>query len=187
MNTILSSFESALYHLVSLSSFELFILLILFGITFQLKDLKAYFSLLFALVVGSIVGLLLCNFSIIHLSSINVKLLLAISILLLGIQNLLSGSSSASTIRYNFFALIGIVLGIGINMHYKNNYGNSFSLYPFVGYNLGATVSYFLISFSSLLLSSLLMLIFKTERRSFNLVLTGIGIGIALVLICTRY
>jgi hypothetical protein len=162
-------------------------ILILFGITFQLKDLKTYFSLLLALLIGSVVGLLLCNVSIIHLSTPTVKLLLAVSILLLGIQNLLSSSSSASTIRYNFFAIIGIMLGIGINLHYKNSYGSSFSLYPFTGYNLGASLFYFLISFCSLLLSSLLMLVFKTERRSFNLVLTGIGIGIALVLIYIRY
>lgn len=187
MNTILSSFQSAFYYLVSFSSFELFMILVLFGITFQIKDLKAYFALLLALLVGSVVGLLLCNISIIHLSTPNVKLLLAVTILLLGIQNLLSSSNSASTIRYNFFAVIGIILGIGINLHYKNSYGTSFSLYPFIGYNLGATISYFLISFSSLLLSSLLMLVFKTDRRSFNLVLSGIGIGIALVLIYIRY
>ncbi|MBN2598569.1 HupE/UreJ family protein [Labilibaculum sp.] len=187
MNTILSSFESAFYHLIYFSSFEPFMLLVLFGITFQLKDWKAYFSLLLALVIGSIAGLLLCNFSIINFSGRTVKLILAISILMVGIQNLISGQGSASTIKYNFFALIGIVLGIGINLHYKNVYGSSFSLYPFTGYNLGASVSYFLISFCSLLLSSLLMLIFKTDRKSFNLVITGIGIGIALVLIYLRY
>ncbi|MFA9371847.1 MAG: HupE/UreJ family protein [Labilibaculum antarcticum] len=187
MNTILASFESAFYHLISFSSFEPFMLLVLFGITFQLKDWKAYSSLLLALVIGSIVGLLLCNFTVINFSHSTVKLIMAFSILLVGIQNLLTNQSSASTVKYNFFALIGIILGIGINLHYKNVYGSSFSFYPFTGYNLGATVSYFLISFSSLLVSSLLMLVFKTDRRSFNLVITGIGIGIALVLIYLRY
>ncbi len=187
MNSILSSFESALYHLISFSSFEPFMLLVLFGIAFQIKDWKAYFSLLLALVIGSIVGLLLCNFTILNFSTSTIKLILAFSILMVGIQNLLASQSSASTIRYNFFAIIGIILGVGINMHYKSIYGSGFSFYPFTGYNLGTTVSYFLISFSSLLVSSLLMLVFKTDRRSFNLVITGIGIGIALVLIYLRY
>ncbi len=187
MNTILASFESAFYHLLSFSSFEPFILLVLFGIAFQLKDWKAYFSLLLALVIGSVVGLSLCNFTIINFSLSTVKLILPLAILLVGIQNILSNQGSASTIKYNFFAIIGIILGIGINLHYKNVYGSTFSFYPFTGYNLGATVSYFLISFSSLLVPSLLMLVFKTDRRSFNLVITGIGIGIALVLIYLRY
>lgn len=187
MNIILSSFESAFYHLTSFSSFEPFMLLVLFGITFQIKDWKPYLSLLLALVIGSIVGLLLCNFAIISFSSLTVKLILAISILMVGIQNLLTSHSSASAIRYNFFALTGIILGIGINLHYQKVYGSGFSFYSFMGYNLGATTSYFLISFISMLVSSLLMLVFKTDRRSFNLVITGIGIGIALVLIYLRY
>ncbi|PKQ62263.1 hypothetical protein BZG02_13175 [Labilibaculum filiforme] len=162
-------------------------LLVLFGITFQLKDWKAYFSLLLAVVIGSIAGLLLCNFTIINFSTPTVKLILAFSILIVGLQNLLISQSSASTIRYNFFALIGIILGIAINFHYRKHYGSGFSFYPFTGYSLGASVSYFLISFISLLVSSVLMLVFKSDRRSFNLVITGIGIGIALVLIYLRY
>lgn len=187
MNAILSNLEIAFYHLISFSSFEPFMLLVLFGVTFQLRDWKAYLSLFLALTIGSIVGLLVCNLDILNLSTATIKLMLATAILAIGIQNLMVSNGSASTLRYNFFALLGIVLGIGIHLHYQRHLGNSFTIYPFIGYNLGATLSYLLISFVSMLLSSLTMLVFKTDRRSFNLVVSGIGIGIALVLIYLRY
>lgn len=187
MNAILSTFEIAFYHLISFSTFEPFMLLVLFGITFQLRDWKAYLSLLLALTIGSVVGLLVCNLDILNLSAATIKLILAGSILAIGIQNLMVSNSSASTLRYNFFALLGIILGVAIHLHYQKHTGSSFSIYPFIGYNLGATVSYLLISFVSMLLSSLTMLVFKTDRRNFNLVISGIGIGVALVLIYLRY
>ena len=187
MNTILSSFKIAFYHLISFSSFEPFMLLVLFGITFQIKDWKAYLSLLLALTIGSIVGLLVCNLDILNLSTAIVKLILAGSILAIGIQNLMLSNGSASTLRYNLFVLLGIILGIGIHLHYQKHTGNNFLIYSFIGYNLGATLSYLLISFVSMILSSLTMLVFKTDRRSFNFVISGIGIGIALVLIYLRY
>lgn len=187
MNTILSSLETAFFNMMSFSQFEPFMILVLFGITLQLKDWKPYLSLLLAITVGSTIGLLLCNLDIINFSISTVKLTLAFAILLIGIQNLLINGNSNSTIRYNIFAILGLILGIGINMHYSKIYGTEFSLYPFLGYNLGAVISYLAISFTSLLLSSLGMILFKTDRRSFNLVVSGIGIGIALVLIYIRY
>lgn len=187
MNVILSKLEIAFNHMISFSSFEPFILLVLFGITFQLKDWKAYLSLLLALSIGSVVGLLVCDLDILNLSTSTIKLILAAAILAIGIQNLMTNNGSASTLRYNFFALLGIVIGIGIHLHYRRYSGSSFSLYPFIGYNLGATIAYLLISFVSMLLSSLTMLVFKTDKRSFNLVISGIGIGVALVLIYLRY
>lgn len=187
MNVILSNIEVAFYHLISFSSFEPFILLVLFGITFQLKEWKALLALLMALSIGSIVGLLVCSLDVLNLTVATIKLILAAAILTLGMQNLFASSHSASTLRYNLFALLGIILGIGVYIHYQKHLGSQFSLYPFIGYNLGAILSYLLISFASMLLSSLIMLVFKTDRRSFNLVISGIGIGVSLVLIYLRY
>lgn len=187
MNTIITNFESAFFHLASFASFDHFIALILFGIVFQLKDWKLYFTLLLSITIGSIAGLLLCSLKVVSLSISTIKLLLACSILLVSINNLFSNNGSSSAIRFNSLALVGIAMGIGLYGHLSQRTGSSFSFLPFLGYNLGVIAAYFVISFAALLFAALTLLVFKTERKSFNLVISGIGVGISLVLIFLRY
>ena len=187
MSTIISSFESAFYYLVSFSSFDHFMILILFGIIFQLKDWKHYFSLFLALCVGSLAGLILCSVDIINFSASTIRLLMAFSFLAVGIHHLISGNTSPNAIRYNFFALVGIVLGVGISGHYARMFGNGFSFQSTTGYALGLLAGYLIISLLSLLLSSVSLAVFRTDRKSFNLAISGIGVGISLVLIYLRY
>nr|WP_320120117.1 hypothetical protein [uncultured Marinifilum sp.] len=187
MNTLITSLESAFFHLISLSSFDLFLILILFGIVFQLKDYKSYLSLLLALSLGSIIGLLLASLNISNFSPSTIKLALAIVFLCIGIHNIISRNLSANAIRYNYFALSGLALGTALSLHYSKIYGPDFKFFTFAGYSLGTLSAYLLISFVAILISSLIVALFKTDRRSFNLVISGVGIGIALVFIYLRH
>ncbi|MGQ1909863.1 hypothetical protein ACT3CE_08750 [Marinifilum sp. RC60d5] len=186
MNTLITSLESAFFHLVSLSSFDLFLILALFGIVFQLKDYKSYLSLLLALSLGSIVGLLLANMNITNFSASTIRLALAIAFLCIGIHNIVSKNLSANAIRYNYYALSGLALGTALSLHYTKIYGSGFKFFTFAGYSLGTLSAYLIISFVAILISTLIVVLFKTDRRSFNLVISGIGIGIALVFIYLR-
>jgi hypothetical protein len=185
MNVLINYLESAFFYLISASSFELFTTLALFGIIFLLRDWKTYFALLLALCVGSICGLILMQTDLLNFSANTRKLLLYSAILMMGVHHISTHSINSNVFRYNFFALIGLILGISLSSHYGND--NSFSLIKFTGYNLGVSAAYFVISFCSILISTLVLLVFKTDKRSYNLTLSGIGIGMALILLYLRY
>jgi len=187
MNTVITSLESAFFHLISTSSFDLFLTLVLFGIVFQLKEYKNYLSLFLALSVGTLVGFLLASVNITNFSNSTIKLGIALAFIGVGIHNMISISPSANAIRYNFFALIGLILGTSVELHYTRMFGSGFKFLSFSGYTLGAIIAFLLISLVSCLVSSLLLTVFKTDRKSFNLAISGIGIGIAIVLIYLRY
>lgn len=187
MNTVITSLESTFFHLISTSSFDLFLTLVLFGIVFHLKEYKNYLSLFLALSVGTIVGFLLASLNVTSFSYSTIKLGVAFAFIGVGIHNMISNSPNANAVRYNFFALIGLILGTNIELHYTKIFGSGFKFLSFSGYTLGAIVAFLLISFISCILSSLLLMVFKTDRKSFNLAISGIGVGIAIVLIYLRY
>ena len=187
MNTLLSSFKSAFYYLITLSSFDHLILLLLFGIIFMFKDGKNYFRLFLVLFAGSVVGLLLAQLGVIKFDLSTRQLILAIAFGALGVHHLLFSGFSNNTLRYNFFALIGMCYGIGLSGHFNRLYGTHVNYLNFSGYSLGTLCAYFLISVSSILLSHLLLRLIKTDRRSYELSTAGIAIGMAIMLIYMRY
>ncbi|WP_421919941.1 hypothetical protein [Marinifilum sp.] len=187
MQQFLSGFEFAFSYLISLSYFDHFLILFLFGIVFQFKDLKNILSLFLAICIGTIAGFLLAIFKVTFFSIATIKLATAFAFLTVGVHHIISNSLSANAIRYNFFAAIGLVTGTGICFHYVKGFGRSIQFLHTSGYGLGILAAYFLISLAGLLISSLIIVVFKTDRRSFNLGISGIGIGIALVLIYMRY
>ncbi|WP_209319912.1 HupE/UreJ family protein [Ancylomarina longa] len=187
MNMIFSSFQTSFNYLISISSFDHFLILLFVGSIFHLKNPKSYLSLILALIIGSSIGFVLSNLNVLNFSSSSIKLAMAISFLAIGIHNMLSTNIIANAIRYNFFALIGVVIGISLNSYFVRIYGSNFSFSKSIGFNLGIFAAYIAITLSSLLLSNLLLLIFKMEKKSYYLAISGIGIGISLVLIYLRY
>ncbi|NOU58966.1 hypothetical protein [Marinifilum caeruleilacunae] len=187
MQDFLSGFESAFSLLISLSSFDHFLLLLLFGIVFQLKDWKSYFSLLVAISIGTIAGFLLAAFKVTYFSASTIKLVSAIAFCAVGIHHMVSNSLSANAFRYNFFALIGLITGTSISLYYLRSFGSNLKFFHLSGYSLGVVSAFFVISFVGILISSLMLALFKTDRRKFNLAISGIGVGMAIMLIYLRY
>lgn len=187
MQHFLSGFESAFSLLISLSSIDHFFLLLLFGIVFQLRDWKSYFSLFLALGIGTIAGFLLAVFKLTFFSASTIKLAMAIAFCAVGIHHMVSNSLSVNAIRYNFFALIGLITGTSISLSYLKAFGSSLKFFHLSGYNIGVLAAFFVISFMGILLSALIVALFKTDRRSFNIAISGMGIGMALMLIYLRY
>lgn len=187
MQQLFSSMESAFYYLISTSSFDHILILLLFGFCFQLSDWKKYLSLFLAISIGSVVGFLLAVFQVTFFSVSIIKLIMAIGVCVTGLHLMISSNISANTIRYNFFVIIGLLVGTGISLHYFKMFGRGLQFYTLAGYSLGSLIGYLTISIIGLLLSSIIVSLFRTDRRSFSIAASGIGIGIALVIIYMRY
>ena len=187
MDVFISSFKSAFFYLISIASFDHFILLILLGIIFLFKDWKNYLCILLFLFLGSVIGLLLTQFGIIKFDISTRQLVLAIAFGTVGVHHLIFQNFTNNTLRYNFFSLIGICYGIGLTGHFNRLYGSHISFFNFSGYAMGKLSAYFLISGLSILLSNLLLRVLKTDRRSYELTTSGIAIGMAIMLIYSRF
>jgi len=180
MDKLIYSFEIAFKHLCQVSSLHQILFLIIIGVFFSLKDWKTFLLILLALCSGSLVGLSLAMFKAVSLSKATIHLLAIISLLAVSLHAIFSNRISA--LHYNIFVIIGIMQGFVLSLHYKMALGTGIKFFSFTGYNLGSFAAFFLISFLSLLICTLMLSLFRTDKHKISLVLAGLGLGVALMM-----
>ena len=180
MDQLIHSFEIALRHLCRVSAIHQILFLIIIGAFFSFKDWKTYLLILLALCSGSLVGLSLAIFKAVSLTKTTIHLLAIISLVIVSLNAIFS--NRITTLHYNIFVLIGIMQGFVLSLHYKAVLGSSLKFLSYLGYNLGSFSAFLIISFLSLLICSLILTLFKTDRHKISLVLAGLGLGVALMM-----
>ena len=180
MNKFIYSFEIAFRHLCNLSAIHQILFLIIIGAFFSFKDWKTYLLIILALFTGSLVGLSLSMFKAVTLSSSTIYLLSMISLLIVALNGIFS--NKITTLHYNIFVLIGIMQGFVLSLHCQIAIGYNFNFLSYLGYNLGSFSAFLIISFLSLIICTLILTIFKTDKHKISLVLAGLGLGVALMM-----
>jgi hypothetical protein len=180
MDKLIYSFEIALRHLCQFSAIHQILFLIIIGAFFSFRDWKTYLLILLALCSGSLLGLSLSVFKAVSLTKATIHLLAIISLVMVSLNGIFS--NRVSTLHYNIFVLIGIMQGFVLSLHYKATLGISFKFLSYLGYNLGSFTGFLLISFLSLLVCTLILTLFKTDKHKISLVLSGLGLGVALMM-----
>ncbi|MRT94216.1 HupE/UreJ family protein [Ancylomarina sp. 16SWW S1-10-2] len=177
MDKLFYSFEIAFKHLCQFSAIHQILFLIIIGAFFSFKDWKTYLLIVLALCSGSILGLSLAIFKAVSLTKETINLLAIVSLIIVSLNGIFS--NRITTLHYNIFVLIGIMQGFVLSLHYKAILGSSFKFTSYLGYNLGSFSSFLLISFLSLLVCTLIITVFKTDKHKISLVLAGLGLGVA--------
>ena len=180
MDKLIYSFEIAFRHLCNFSAIHQILFLIIIGAFFSLKDWKTYLLIILALCSGSVIGLSLSMFKAVSLSSATINLLSIISLFIVALNGIFS--NKISTLHYNIFVLVGIMQGFILSLHCRVAIGYNFNFLSYLGYNLGSFSAYLIISFLSLVICTLMLTIFKTDKHKILLVLAGMGLGVALMM-----
>ena len=180
MDQLIYSFEIAFRHLCQFSAIHQILFLIIIGAFFSFKDWKTYLLIILALCSGSILGLSLALFKAVSLTKATINLLAIISLVVVSLNGVFS--QRITTLHYNIFVLIGIMQGFVLSLHYKAALGTSFKFLSYLGYNLGSFSAFLIISFITLLICTLMLTLFKTDKHKISLVLAGLGLGVALMM-----
>lgn len=180
MDKLIYSFEIAFRHLCQFSEIHQILFLLIIGAFFSFKDWKTYLIIVLALCLGSILGLSLATFKAVSLTKATINLLSIISLVIVSLNGIFS--NRITTLHYNIFVLIGIMQGFVLSLHYKAALGTNFKFLSYLGYNLGSFSAFLIISCISLLICTLILSIFKTDKHKISLVLSGIGLGAALMM-----
>ncbi len=180
MDQFTYSFEIVLRHFFQFKAIHQILFLIITGVFFSFKDWKTYLLIILALCAGSLLGLSLSVFKAVNFTKETIHLLAIISLLIVSLNTIFS--NKITTLHYNIFVIIGIMQGFVLSLHYKTALGSSIKSLPYLGYNLGSFSSFLLISFLSLLGCTLILALFKTDRRKVTLILSGLGLGVALMM-----
>ena len=133
----------------------------------------------------------MATLNVITYSSKLIELLIPITIVLTCLINFFHKSSqytyeteSSSSFRYPIAMIFGLIHGMGFSNYLKSLLGKEQSIWqPLFSFNLGLELGQLVIVAIILIISSLLLDIFRVKKHNWNLILSGIVMGIALTLI----
>jgi HupE / UreJ protein len=178
-------------HITDLKGYDHILFVVALCAVFRLKDWKKVAILITAFTIGHSVTLALATLNIITYSTKLIELLIPITIVLTCIINFFHKSAEYSLdvekpsyFRYPVAMLFGLIHGMGFSNYLRSLLGTEQSIWqPLLAFNIGLELGQLVIVVIVLIISSLLLDILRVKKHDWNLILSGIVLGIALTLI----
>ena len=178
-------------HITDFKGYDHIIFVMALCAIYRLKDWRKVAFLITAFTIGHSITLALATLNIITYSTKLIELLIPITIILTCLINFFHKSAQytyetekSSFFRYPVAMLFGLIHGMGFSSYLKSLLGREQSIWqPLLSFNLGLEVGQLLIVVIVLVISSLMLDIFRVKKHDWNLIVSGIVSGIALTLI----
>ncbi len=192
MNVFETFFKLGIHHILNMGAYDHILFLVVLCAIYQLVDFKKLLILITAFTIGHSLTLVLATYGWIKISSDFVEFLIPITILFTSIFNLFQKKRQISNtnhwIRYATALFFGLIHGLAFSNELKTLLFKSLNLAkPLLAFNLGVECGQLVFVIAFMLLTFVLVRIFTAKPRDLNLVLSGAGIGVSLLLIIERY
>lgn len=178
-------------HITDLKGYDHTLFVIALCAIYRLKNWKKVAFLVTAFTIGHSITLALATLNLITYSTKLIELLIPITIVLTCLINFFHKSAEysldiekPSLFRYPVAVMFGLIHGMGFSNYLKSLLGKEQSIWqPLLAFNIGLELGQLVIVVIVLIISSLILDIFRVKKHNWNLILSGIVLGIALTLI----
>ncbi len=178
-------------HIIDIGSYDHILFVITLCGIYILKQWKNVLVLVTAFTIGHSITLVLATLNLIYIPNNIIELLISVTIFITSIFNIIHKGTDYSKIlhRIKYFTALffGLIHGLGFASSLRSMLGIEDSLVlPLFGFNLGLEIGQLVIVFTILLIAFVFINFLKVSRREWNLVISGAGAGISLILIIER-
>ncbi|RLD65330.1 MAG: HupE/UreJ family protein [Bacteroidetes bacterium] len=178
-------------HIIDYQAFDHILFIITLTAVYLLVDWKKVLILITAFTIGHTATLALSTLNILSIDSSLVEFLIPLTIFITAIGNIFENKTDFSSRLHNFkylTALIfGLIHGLGFSNYLKSLLGMEQSLIkPLFAFNLGLEIGQVIIVLIILIISSIAVGILNIKKREWNLILSGAGLGVSVVLMLER-
>jgi HupE / UreJ protein len=178
-------------HITDIQGYDHILFIIALCAIYRLKDWKKVALLVTAFTIGHSITLALATLNLITYSTKLIELLIPITIVLTCIINFFHKSAKysldvekTSFFRYPVAMTFGLIHGMGFSNYLRSLLGSEQSIWqPLLAFNIGLELGQLVIVVMVLIISSSLLDILRVKKHDWNLILSGIVLGIALTLI----
>jgi HupE / UreJ protein len=178
-------------HITDLKGYDHILFVVALCAIYRLKDWKKIALLVTAFTIGHSITLALATLNLITYSTKLIELLIPVTIVLTCIINFFHKSAEYSLdvekpsfFRYPVAMAFGFIHGMGFSNYLRSLLGSEQSIWqPLLAFNIGLELGQLVIVIIVLIISSLLLDVLRVKKHNWNLVLSGIVLGIALTLI----
>ncbi len=178
-------------HITDIKGYDHILFVIALCAIYRLKNWKKVALLVTAFTIGHSITLALATLNLITYSTKLIELLIPVTIVLTCLINFFHKSAEYSLdvekpsfFRYPVAIIFGLIHGMGFSNYLRSLLGSEQSIWqPLLAFNVGLELGQLIIVVIVLIISSLLLDIFRVKKHNWNLILSGIILGIALTLI----
>lgn len=185
MNTFSAYFELGLRHIADFDAYDHMLFILVLIAVYQIIDIKRIVILITAFTLGHSITLILATTGLIRVSSAWVEFLIPVTIFITAVINIVKGKAGKGNLFWAYFlaAFFGLIHGLGFSNYLQMLLSREGELFvPLVAFNLGIELGQLLIVGVILIVSVIAFQLFRFKQRDWILVISGAGVGIALIL-----
>ncbi len=191
MSTFQLYFTLGLQHIADFKGYDHILFIVVLCAVYQLKHWKKILILITAFTIGHSASLLLATLDLVRISGNLIEFLIPVTILLTAIGNILQRKESYSIghhkYKYALALFFGLIHGMGFSNYLRALLSDESNLIgPLFSFNLGIELGQILIVSGFILAGIIIINGLKAKSREWNLVISGAGLGISLILIFER-
>ncbi len=182
-------FDLGVDHIADFQGYDHILFVAMLCAIYTFKQWKQVLILVTAFTLGHSLTLALATLNIIRISSVWVEFLIPVTIFITSVGNMVSSGQNPTSakIKYGLAMFFGLIHGMGFSSYLRSLLGTQKSvLVPLFAFNVGVEIGQIIIVLCVLILTTLMLYVFKVKQRDWILVLSGAGAGISLVMMLER-
>ena len=185
-------FNLGLEHIADLTAYDHILFILTLTAVYLLNQWKQILALVTAFTIGHTLTLALATLNIVNVSTDLIEFLIPVTIIITAITNIIVKKSAEVNIRlqiikYTIALFFGLIHGLGFSNYLRSLLSTKESLIkPLFAFNLGIEAGQLIIVGFVISLSIIFVKYIKTSQREWNLIISGAGLGISLIMALER-
>ncbi|MEX2511835.1 MAG: HupE/UreJ family protein [Cyclobacteriaceae bacterium] len=186
MNQFQLYFNLGIQHILDLNGFDHILFIVALSVIYLLRDWRKIIVLVTAFTIGHSLTLALATLWLVNVNTQLVEFLIPVTIAITAFINILNPRSSSGrgiSINYFFALFFGLIHGLGFSNYLRSLLGKEGQIFqPLLAFNLGLEVGQLVIVLLFLIVSSLIIGIFRLSRKEWVLVVSALILGMSIMM-----
>jgi hypothetical protein len=185
-------FMLGLQHIADLKGYDHILFIVTLCAVYTLKEWRRVLILVTAFTIGHSLTLALATLNLIRIDGDLIEFLIPLTIFITALANLFAGKQKGNSglyyLRYSAALFFGLIHGLGFSNYLRSLLGAERGMVlPLFSFNVGIEVGQIIIVTIIMLLTKVVVDLIGFPRRDWQVLLSGAGLGISLVLIIERF
>lgn len=181
-----------LHHIADFKGYDHILFILTLCVVYRLDEWRRVLVLITAFTIGHSLTLALATLDLIRVDGDVIEFLIPLTIFVTALTNLFARKKSVPSwqhnLKYTAALFFGLIHGLGFSNYLRSLLGTEKGLaLPLFSFNVGIEMGQIIIVTLIMLLTKLVVDILGMPRREWNVLLSGAGLGISLVLMAERF
>jgi hypothetical protein len=185
-------FTLGLQHIADFKGYDHILFILTLCVVYSLREWRRVLILITAFTLGHSLTLALATLNLIRVDGDLIEFLIPLTIFLTALANVIARKQDVTPLlhylKYSAALFFGLIHGLGFSNYLRSLLGSeSGLLLPLFSFNVGIEAGQLMIVVGIMLLTKVVVDLLAFPRREWNVMLSGAGLGVSMVLMIERF